>query len=76
MKEIKAYKTKDGKVFEVKEDAQFHDRKLEFIEWYDSGSDVQLFTEYDKVEAVKILDWLVVNEEKISNLFSGENKNE
>jgi hypothetical protein len=66
-KKIDVYITTDDKEFNSKEEAEVHQKKLEFEEWYDDNT---LYSQIGQpVEADDVLNWLITNKKDIGKVI-------
>lgn len=73
IKEIKAYRTSDGAIFEDSNKAQAHQAELQFKAWYDEQAmnDLELCAQGYSVQAEDVLNWLRKNREEVLAFLSG-----
>jgi len=71
MQTIQAYKTSDGKVFEIKEEAFAHENHLNFIRWYDEIADSLIASNLysGRVQGNTLYDWLEENKESLKTFL-------
>ena len=61
MRTIKAFKTDDGQIFETKHDALRHEKRVEFITWYQKDPltvDASSYNDYIVVTEDEMTEWL------------------
>jgi len=68
MNTVKAYKTSDDKLFEVREEAKKHQAKVEFYDWYPNN---KLLGNYagSYVDSNDLLEWLNDNKKIVFELL-------
>lgn len=65
IEKMEAWKTTDGEVFSTLDEAEYHTRKLDFIEWY---AENPLCTYRDRkqiVPSVRVIEWLRENHTRL-----------
>ena len=65
-KEVRAFKTFDGKVFESVHDAADHEAAVKFADWYVSGEGDRLFGIY----VGELIAWIKNNTDKLRPFIS------
>ena len=66
MKTTNAYKTSDGRLFEIESDALEWQAELDFRDWYDSN---ELYSGESSVKCSDIISWLKENKEMVLKII-------